>query len=115
MISFRMFDSTHRILDNLALEYQYMHRDDGVGQLHRNRFCSPDGTVIIEVSVHLQNGIGTVFLKDSRGERDYHLTDIDQLQLLIINIGDTLTPTVPFIYIRVLDGRHVLHHSEYKQ
>lgn len=115
MISFRMFDSTHRILDELALEYQYMHRDDGVGQLHRNRFCSPDGTVILEVRVQEENGLGTVYLKDSRGERGHHLTDIDQLQLLIINIGDTLTPKVPLIFIRVLDGRRLLHHSEYKQ
>lgn len=115
MTSFRMSDSTHKILDELGLEYQYMLRGDRVGQLHRNRFCSPDGTVILEVRVQDSNGIGTVFLKDSRGERDYPISDVDQLQLLIINIGDTLNAKVPFIYIRVLDGRRVLHHSEYKQ
>ena len=115
MTRFRMFDSTQKILEALGLEYQYERRDDRIGQLHRSRFCSPDGTVILEVKVQDSNGIGTVFLKDSRGERDYPLSDVNQLQLLIINIGDTLTPSVPFIYIRVLDGRHVLHHSEYKQ
>jgi hypothetical protein len=115
MIRFRINDTTQEILNSLGLEYQYTCQTDGGGQSHRNRFCLLDGTVVLEVSILEQDGRGTVYLKDSGGKRNYSCPDLKQLNLLVINVGDTFSPSISFIFIRIINGRHLLHHSEYKQ
>ena len=115
MIKFRINDKTQEILNSLGLEYQYACQMNGGGQSHRNRFCLLDGTVVLEVSIMDQNGSGTVCLKDSGGKRNYSCSDLEQLNLLVINVGDTFSPRISFIFIRILNGRNLLHHSEYKQ
>ncbi|MGE4585674.1 MAG: hypothetical protein AB7C91_13625 [Sphaerochaeta sp.] len=72
-----------------------------------------DGTDILEL--HIEEVTGNVQIKDKQGIQDYPSLDLKDLHLMIINIGNTLTPKVPFFYIRVLAGMHVLHHSEHKQ
>lgn len=57
---------------------------------------------------------GYVQIIDKRGTREYPALDLEQLDLRIVDLGGTLTPVIPYIYIRVLYGRRVLHHSEYK-
>lgn len=108
MVKFRTFDLTHKILDELGLEYQYLLKN----KMHRNRFCLLDGTVILEVSI--EEKTGNVQIIDKRGTREYPALDLEQLDLRIVDLGGTLTPVIPFIYIRILYGRRVLHHSEYK-
>ena len=115
MTKFKIRKETHKLLKSLGLKYQYAYQNDEEWQSYQNQFCLLDGTVILEASVLEQNGRGTIYIKDSRGKRNYTFSDVDQLNLLIINIGDTLSPKVPFIFIRILDGLRLLHHSEYKQ
>lgn len=112
MVKFKTFDLTHKILEDLGLEYQYLLKKSGEGQMHRNRFCLLDGTIILEVCI--QEETGNVQIMDKRGTREYSSLDLMQLDLRIVDLGGTLTPVIPFIYIRVLYGRRVLHHSEYK-
>ena len=112
MTKFRTSDATHKILKELGLEYRYSLQDDGGGPLHRNLFCQPDGTVILEANI--QEEKGRVLIKDSRRIREYLAIDIDLLDLLIINVGGTLLPKVPYIFIRILHKQRLLHHSEHK-
>ncbi|MEA4864168.1 MAG: hypothetical protein VB088_02080 [Sphaerochaeta sp.] len=112
MVKFHGVTGFEETLYELGLEYQYLYIDRGL-KIHRNRFCLLDGTIVIEVII--QEETGNVTIRDSRGTLEYPSLDLEQLNLLIINIGDTLTPVIPYIYIRILYGRRVLHHSEYKK
>jgi hypothetical protein len=111
MIKFPVAADLEKILFSLGLEYQYLYTM-GEKRSHRNRFCLLDGTVILEVSI--QEETGNVQIRDKLGTREYPSLDLMQLDLRIVNLGGTLTPVIPYIYIRALYGRRVLHHSEYK-
>ncbi len=111
MIKFHGVTGFEGTLYKLGLEYQHLYVDRETG-IHRNRFCLLDGTVILEVSI--EEKTGNVQIIDKRGTREYPALDLEQLDLRIVNLGGTLTPVIPFIYIRVLYGRRVLHHSEHK-
>ena len=111
MIKFPVDADLEKILFSLGLEYQYLYTM-GEKRSHRNRFCLLDGTVILEVSI--EEKTGNVQIIDKRGTREYQALDLEQLDLRIVDLGGTLTPVIPYIYIRVLYGRRVLHHSEYK-
>ena len=115
MTKFKIRKENQKLLNNLGLKYQYEYQSDKEGQVHQNQFCLLDGTVVLEASVLEQNGKGTISIRDSRRKRAYSFEDVNQLNLLIINIGDNLSPTVSFIFIRILDGLRLLHHSEYKR
>jgi len=112
MLKFEGISNIEGTLYELGLEYQYHYLDRGL-KIHRNRFCLLDGTVIIEVSI--QEETGNVQIRDRRGIREYPALELGQLDLRIVNLGGTLTPVIPFIYIRILHGHRLLHHSEYKQ
>lgn len=111
MIKFPVDADLEKILFSLGLEYQYLYTM-GEKRSHRNRFCLLDGTVILEVSI--EEKTGNVQIIDKRGTREYPALDLEQLDLRIVNLGGTLTPVMPYIYIRVLYGRRVLYHSEHK-
>jgi hypothetical protein len=115
MTKFKIRKETQKLLNSLGLKYQYSYKNGREGQIHQNQFCLLDGTVVLEAGILEQDGKGTISIIDSHRKRDYSFSDVNHLNLLIINIGDTFSPKVPFIFIRILDGLCLLHHSEYKQ
>ena len=113
MTKFRMCDATNKVLNGLGLEYQYELRKDGKGQLHRNRFCLEDDTIVLEVLIKESEGVGSVTINKMGVKNDYPSIKLETLKLLIINLGRAFELEKPRIDVRVLNGFHLLNHIEF--